>query len=201
MFGGGATRFRPRNLFGSVLLALTFLVQLFPVGLFAAAIHQGRTEERPDLESLSAAPSGPLRSDAHLNPSKSSASQTPVMSDNVLDTFVLPPSASGQPHSPSTSGQPNSPSGAGHPNYLTTLYQLITPHLHSARGTLSKGTKAGIIAFTIDNEGRVSSLRVSQSSGSPKIDADVREAIEKASPFPPPPRGAPLELEFRYGDN
>ena len=45
------------------------------------------------------------------------------------------------------------------------------------------------IGFTIDAEGRVTSVSVVTGSGSATLDAAARALVESASPFPSPPAG------------
>ncbi|HYC26378.1 MAG TPA: TonB family protein, partial [Roseiarcus sp.] len=49
--------------------------------------------------------------------------------------------------------------------------------------------------------GNLGQRRISQSSGSRELDRAAYEAIGQASPFPPPPQGAPIGLRFTYGAN
>ena len=50
------------------------------------------------------------------------------------------------------------------------------------------------IAFTVDDDGNVIGIGVQNTSGYPQIDAAAAAAIRRASPFPPPPAGAPHGL-------
>ncbi|MEO0567162.1 MAG: TonB family protein [Pseudomonadota bacterium] len=51
-----------------------------------------------------------------------------------------------------------------------------------------KGT--AVVAFRVANNGALSNISLSRSSGSPKIDQVALRLIQKAAPFPPPPAGA-----------
>jgi protein TonB len=91
--------------------------------------------------------------------------------------------------------------GRSKATYLSTLYGLIVPHVHMPSGHPKSGGAMGVVAFVVDAKGRLTDRRVARSSGSPDLDAAVFEAIGKSSPFPPPPHGAPMALEFTYNNN
>jgi protein TonB len=45
------------------------------------------------------------------------------------------------------------------------------------------------IAFTVDADGRVTSVRLARSSGNASLDRESQDLVRRASPFPPPPLG------------
>jgi protein TonB len=49
-----------------------------------------------------------------------------------------------------------------------------------------------VVSFSIDPNGRVASVRVVRGTGFAALDQEVRSMVERASPFPPPPRGAAM---------
>jgi protein TonB len=58
-----------------------------------------------------------------------------------------------------------------------------------------------VIRFSIDASGQLGGLSISQSAGDPILDAEALATVRRASPFPPPPAGAPRNfsapLSFR----
>ncbi|WP_158817117.1 energy transducer TonB [Methylocapsa sp. S129] len=90
--------------------------------------------------------------------------------------------------------------GQAKATYLSILYGMIMPHMRFASAVRPKSGKyEGTIVFSVDGTGNLLQRRVVRESGSREIDAAALEAISQASPFPPPPRGAPLEMRFSYG--
>lgn len=71
-------------------------------------------------------------------------------------------------------------------------YGLIETHLHQnwklPQWLLESNLKAQAIV-KIDSVGNVTFKKIVKSSGNSIFDAEVLEAIEKSSPFPPPPEG------------
>lgn len=51
-----------------------------------------------------------------------------------------------------------------------------------------------IVAFSLDRDGRILSLRLDESSGVPLLDEAALETIRRAAPFPPPPAGLPFAV-------
>jgi protein TonB len=47
-----------------------------------------------------------------------------------------------------------------------------------------------LVSFVIDGAGRVTSVRLVRGTGFAALDDEVQEMVHRASPFPPPPRGA-----------
>jgi protein TonB len=90
--------------------------------------------------------------------------------------------------------------GAAKATYLSILYGMIMPHMHSPPGSHSKKFE-GTIVFSVDGTGNLMQRQVVRASGSHDLDAAALEAIRQAAPFPPPPRGAPLGMRFTYVAN
>ncbi len=72
---------------------------------------------------------------------------------------------------------------------------------HQARVRAQQGTVK--VAFMLDPEGRVVSSRITKSSGSPILDQETLDLLERAQPFPVPPTGASdkdlfLEVPITY---
>jgi protein TonB len=59
----------------------------------------------------------------------------------------------------------------------------------AARDRAPHGT--AIVRFTIDASGQVAGTSLAQSAGDAILDADALATVRRASPFPPPPTGAP----------
>lgn len=58
------------------------------------------------------------------------------------------------------------------------------------------------LTFAIEQNGQISGLRVSKSSGSQRVDRESLEAVQDAAPFAPLPSGFPLEaLEVEFSFN
>ncbi len=89
--------------------------------------------------------------------------------------------------------------GKARATYLTILYGMIMSQLRAPSGSGSR--LEGEIVFSVDGRGNLGERRIAQSSGSRELDRAALDAIGQASPFPPPPRGAPLGLRFSYGAN
>lgn len=94
-----------------------------------------------------------------------------------------------------------SPVGGGQAKttYLTILYGLIMPHMHiPPQARASPFASKGIVAFYIDEMGNLTHQAVYKSSGAPDLDAAALQAVRRAAPFPPPPRGLPHSMLFTY---
>lgn len=77
--------------------------------------------------------------------------------------------------------------------YLAVVYGMIMQN----RSLIGIPTNVGgtvTITFNVDDDGNVTSMAVARTSGYPQIDAAAGAAIRRASPFPPPPAGAPHSL-------
>jgi protein TonB len=89
--------------------------------------------------------------------------------------------------------------GTADSTYLSILYGLIVPRLHApaaARGHLPR--LEGMLEFSVDRKGNLVQRRIARRSGSPDLDAAALHAVVEASPFPPPPKDAPLHFTFTY---
>jgi periplasmic protein TonB len=67
--------------------------------------------------------------------------------------------------------------------------QSFKRYPQAARARGAQGNPA--VTFSIDASGRVLSVSLTRSSGDPDIDAESLAMVRRASPFPPPPPGAP----------
>ena len=83
--------------------------------------------------------------------------------------------------------------------YLTIVYGMIVPRVRRPAGAHPKSARSeGVVSFSIDGRGYLTERWTTQPSGSPELDAAIFEAIGQASPFPPPPRGRPINLHISY---
>lgn len=77
--------------------------------------------------------------------------------------------------------------------YLAVVYGMIMQH-RSLIGIPANVGGTVTINFNVDDDGNVIGMAVTRTSGYPQIDAAAGAAIRRASPFPPPPVGAPHSL-------
>lgn len=91
------------------------------------------------------------------------------------------------------------PSGKAEPGYLSTLYGLIMRKMPP----LPKETRSarGRVTFGIQSNGRIFQETIAIPSGSTFLDAAALAAVRRASPFPAPPKGAPVYMRFDYGSD
>lgn len=76
--------------------------------------------------------------------------------------------------------------------YLAIVYGMIMAH--RSRIDVPGNGGSVTIAFNVDGGGNLIGMGVEHTSGYPEIDAAAAAAIQGASPFPPPPAGAPHGL-------
>jgi TonB family protein len=90
--------------------------------------------------------------------------------------------------------------GNAESRYLTTIYGIIktklraTPELH-----LEMATQHGVVDFYVDEGGDLVGRKLASSSGSPNLDTAVMAAIAEAAPYPAPPHGQPVSLNYNFG--
>ena len=53
---------------------------------------------------------------------------------------------------------------------------------------------SALVSFVIDGTGRVTSVRLVRGTGFAVLDDEVQAMVRRASPFPPPPRGADMNF-------
>lgn len=85
--------------------------------------------------------------------------------------------------------------------YVRETYEQDLNRWLRERGTLyppearEQGLEGNaLVAFSLDREGRVLSLRIGKSTGSALLDEAALETIRRAAPFPPPPEGLPFAV-------
>ena len=65
----------------------------------------------------------------------------------------------------------------------------VRAHLAGNKPAGAYGSGRAVVAFNLSHDGRVRSVRISRSSGSPTLDQAVLKTIYRAVPFPKPPKG------------
>ena len=83
--------------------------------------------------------------------------------------------------------------GSEDSRYLAIVYGMIMrKYRRTALGPSNSGSVT--VTFNVDGGGSVVEIGIAQTSGYTDIDAEAVRAIRRASPFPPPPPGAPHGL-------
>lgn len=81
---------------------------------------------------------------------------------------------------------------------------LVSAHLARHKRYPQEALARGIggtasVAFALDGDGRVLSVRLVRSSGNPSLDRESQELVRRASPFPAPPQGkASITVPVNY---
>jgi protein TonB len=93
-------------------------------------------------------------------------------------------------------------SGAEQAEYQRALIARISAvkrYPEAARERAPHGV--AVVSFSINASGQVAGVSITQSAGDPILDAEALATVRRASPFPPPPPGAPrtfsAPLSFR----
>jgi periplasmic protein TonB len=89
--------------------------------------------------------------------------------------------------------------GTAKTTYLSILFGMIMHQMHMPPD-LQNGHFAaeGIVAFYLDENGNLTHEAVYRASGRPDLDMAAMNAVRRAAPFPPPPRGDPHAIWFHY---
>ncbi len=86
--------------------------------------------------------------------------------------------------------------------YLSILWGLIVPGVRIPENIeAAHQHREGIAVFTVDIKGNLSRIEIRKSSGLPELDAAAIEAVRRAAPFPPPPRGLVYPINFQFTSN
>jgi periplasmic protein TonB len=73
----------------------------------------------------------------------------------------------------------------------------VRAHLAGNKPAGAYGSGRAVVAFNLSPDGRLRSVRISRSSGSPALDQAVLKTVRRAAPFPKPPKGLkPAQLRF-----
>jgi len=94
--------------------------------------------------------------------------------------------------------------GGGQGNYGKANFSYIQKKIQRSMSYPSSAKQMGItgrvtVAFTISKNGQASNIRVIGSSGNALLDAAAVAAVNKASPFPPPPSAATINIPLVFG--
>jgi TonB family protein len=151
--------------------------------------------DKPAAETIAPSALNPEKSDQPPTPAVPDAEKPQTAAGYQFPTFDSVPDVDFGAAAKQTSVA----GGKAVSTYLTVLYGMIMPRVRLPVGFRLKSPKIeGRIAFSIDGTGNLMARRIIRHSGSQELDAAAFEAIAQAAPFPPPPHGAPLGLDFTY---
>ena len=91
------------------------------------------------------------------------------------------------------------PRGSGDPGYLSTLYGRIMKRMQAPPAPPGSRNFRGRIVFSVTRNGALGGASVAVPSGLHALDTAALTAIRRAAPFPPPPTGGPIHIQFDYG--
>ncbi|MBP1807530.1 energy transducer TonB family protein [Rubellimicrobium aerolatum] len=74
----------------------------------------------------------------------------------------------------------------------------VMQHLGRTRRDRLRSSGTAVIAFTLSASGGLAGLAVAQSSGVPEVDQAGLALVQRAAPFPAPPRGAQTSFSFQF---
>lgn len=170
-------------------------------------------------------PGSPPPADAGAAKPDASAARQPIEHDPNGEPVLPPPSVEPQAHPEPSPQKPTqkaaqdplsafaalpdyslaaspkkvpSAMGKAAPTYLSIVYGQVMSRIRYPEGAAGHGRNMGEIVFAVDASGRLAGQRILKSSGSPELDLAAMAAIRAASPFPPPPTGAWINLNLRY---
>lgn len=134
---------------------------------------------------------------------------TPAATLGDSDASVAPHSASAAGEEAPGAAATGSPSGGGAPGstvgadpaeaLLKGLAAFVETHKSYPEAARRRGTEGRVgLAFSVDGQGRLLSLRVANSSGSALLDAAAKELLASAFPLAGPGRKLELSLTIRY---
>ena len=107
------------------------------------------------------------------------------------------PKETAQPQSraaPNLAAASQSGVGVGSSRAVRDWASLVSAHLARNKRYPQDALARGIggtasVAFTLDGDGRVTSVRLARSSGNASLDRESQDLVRRASPFPTPPQG------------
>jgi protein TonB len=134
-----------------------------------------------------------------LRPASSTPHPARRRGEPAGDAAVLAPPQSGRAESKQTKLVSIAPktivpaaSSTDLADYQRVLYSRISAvkrYPDSARERAPHGV--AIVSFSIDASGHLTAVSINQSAGDANLDAEALTTVRRASPFPPPPAGAP----------
>jgi protein TonB len=88
-------------------------------------------------------------------------------------------------------------------SYIDANYKYIVRLIRRKMVYPDEPKKKGIsgtttVAFSIDQNGQVSRVRVNRSSGDALLDEAALSAVQRAAPFPPPPAPANIAIPLIF---
>jgi protein TonB len=99
--------------------------------------------------------------------------------------------------------------GVGSSRDIRDWASQVSAHLSRNKRYPAEALARGIggtasVAFTLDGNGRVMSVRLVRTSGNASLDRESQDLVRRASPFPPPPQGkasitVPVNFNVRTG--
>jgi protein TonB len=99
--------------------------------------------------------------------------------------------------------------GVGSSRDVRDWASQVSAHLSRNKRYPAEALSRGIggtasVAFTLDGNGRVMSVRLVRTSGNASLDRESQDLVRRASPFPPPPQGkasitVPVNFNVRTG--
>jgi TonB family protein len=150
-------------------------------------------QDRPDGEPV---PTADLEGERRMKALEAALHPQPQQTPapNPLAAFVATPDFS---FAPASKYAPVA-GGKAATTYLTTLYGMMSSHMHLSAAAGGRAHTAGEITFSIDFSGRLTRAHVSKSSGLAELDAAALAAVRASAPFPPPPTGSGLSLRLVF---
>ncbi|HOV05425.1 MAG TPA: energy transducer TonB, partial [Kaistiaceae bacterium] len=123
---------------------------------------------------------------------KAPASPQPRAAAPAKPSPVVPATPAGGGGSAAGKSQrPAAISGAALGNYKGRVLAHLARHKrYPAEARRARLRGSVLVAFSIDNAGRVLSVRLAKASGHPPLDAEATAMVRRASPFPAIPAGA-----------
>lgn len=89
--------------------------------------------------------------------------------------------------------------GTDKASYESLLFGLIKRQMRFPPGLRGRHlTGGGMVSLYVDEMGHLTHQAVYRASGAPDLDAAWLEAVRRAAPFPPPPRGLPHAFLLGY---
>jgi periplasmic protein TonB len=174
------------------------------------AAEPQREEQKPEESRAAAEPEpAPTPPEPEPTPTLAETQPTPNQAEPEQPKPVEEPVASQPPlpkeeptETPRQHSKPTPPRvaasqsgvGVGSSRDIRNWASLVSAHLARNKRYPAEALARGIggtasVAFTLDADGRVTSVRLARSSGNASLDRESQDLVRRASPFPPPPQG------------
>ncbi len=159
-----------------------------------------RDEEKPDAEVIEKAEVSRDRPDRKETRSDTKG-ETLQGARSLADELANPDPSPSFLFSGAAKAAPVS-GGTANTTYLSILWGLIMPGVHLPESVKDEHIhREGILVFNVDIKGNLTRIGVKRSSGLEELDAAAMDALRRAAPFPPPPRGLTYSINFWYSSN